>query len=285
MDLLSVFKRGSANSASADPAPSLDTVATARKRARQRLIGATILVIIAVIGFPLVFDSAPRSVAVDVPIDIPRKEGAPPLAMPSARPSAGSASAPVTPDDGAGGAIAGADGVITEGNGEGGRELKPPVPDVRASMGQPGPPHVAHKVEKPVEKAAPKVAEKVAEKATEKPADKPVAKAADDASRARALLENKPVAKVEPAPAAAAAKPAVDTRYAIQVAAFSSEPSAQDMRSKLEKAGVKSYTQVVDTPQGKRIRVRVGPFGSRDEAERAAGKIKSAGLPSSIVPL
>lgn len=87
-------------------------------------------------------------------------------------------------------------------------------------------------------------------------------------------------------PSAAAPKPAAaDSRFAIQVAAFSGDQAAAEMRGKLEKAGVKSYTQVVETPAGRRIRVRVGPFNSRDEAERAAGKIKAAGLPSSIVPL
>ena len=36
---------------------------------------------------------------------------------------------------------------------------------------------------------------------------------------------------------------------------------------------------------GKRIRVRVGPFATRDEAEKASTKIKSAGLGSAVYTL
>ena len=42
-----------------------------RKRARHRLIGAGVLVLIGVIGFPLLFDTQPRPIAVDIPIEIP----------------------------------------------------------------------------------------------------------------------------------------------------------------------------------------------------------------------
>jgi len=302
MDLLSVFKRGSAGPASVDSAPSLDSVATARKRARQRLVGATILVIIAVIGFPLVFDSAPRPVSVDVPIVIPRKDGAPALAMPSAEVPAdsgvasGAAPAPAsgaTVVAGLGSAASAPASMITEGKDEAGTEIKPPVPDTRAAVGLPGPPHVAKPVKpvKPVEKPVAKAAEKPAERPAIAKVEPAPSRPADDAGKARALLENKPVAKADPAPAppkpapATAATPSGDTRFAIQVAAFSTEPPVQEMRNKLDKAGVKSYTQVIDSALGKRFRVRVGPFASREEAERAAGKIKSAGLPSSIVPL
>ena len=54
-----------------------------RTRARApRLIGAVVLVIVGVIGFPLVFETQPRPIPVDIPIEIPRKDGAPALAMP-----------------------------------------------------------------------------------------------------------------------------------------------------------------------------------------------------------
>ena len=39
----------------------------------------------------------------------------------------------------------------------------------------------------------------------------------------------------------------------------------------------------MDTSAGKRIRVRVGPFASRDQAREAAEKIKSSGLPAPSV--
>ncbi len=54
-----------------------ESIEALRRRAKQRLIGASILVLIGVIGFPLVFDTQPRPIPVDIPIDIPdRGKGA-----------------------------------------------------------------------------------------------------------------------------------------------------------------------------------------------------------------
>jgi DedD protein len=48
---------------------------------------------------------------------------------------------------------------------------------------------------------------------------------------------------------------------------------------------LKTYVHVAETPQGKRIRVRVGPFPTRAEAEKAAAKIKPLDLPAAILTL
>ena len=58
----------SASNFSNSPAESVEVL---RRRARHRLIGATVLVIIGVVGFPLVFDTQPRPVSVDIAVDIP----------------------------------------------------------------------------------------------------------------------------------------------------------------------------------------------------------------------
>jgi DedD protein len=65
----------------------------ARTRARRRLIGAVLLLGIGVIAFPLLFETEPRPIPVDLPIEIPKKDGVAPLAMPSA-PTAASSPAP-----------------------------------------------------------------------------------------------------------------------------------------------------------------------------------------------
>jgi DedD protein len=57
-------------------------VQQARSRARQRLIGATVLLAIGIIGFPLVFETQPRPIPVDIPIEIPKRDALPPLASP-----------------------------------------------------------------------------------------------------------------------------------------------------------------------------------------------------------
>ena len=71
----------------------------------------------------------------------------------------------------------------------------------------------------------------------------------------------------------------------MQVGAFADAGAAQEVRQKLERAGLKTYTQVVNTKDGRRTRVRVGPLDGRGEADKAAGRIKALGLPASVQTL
>ena len=71
----------------------------------------------------------------------------------------------------------------------------------------------------------------------------------------------------------------------VQVGAFADADKAKEVRQKLEKAGLKTYTQVAETKDGKRIRVRVGPFATKAEADKAATKIKALDLPAAILTL
>src|SRR4051812_18019668 len=141
-----------------DPAPDkpriepADAVQQARTRARQRLIGAIVLLAIGIIGFPLVFETQPRPIPVDVPIEIPRRDSLPPLTMPPARAPA----RPAANDVGTHAATAptaaaptpastaartptpvtrSSEGVITESRADAGREVNPPraTPSDRAA--------------------------------------------------------------------------------------------------------------------------------------------------------
>ncbi|HQZ56579.1 MAG TPA: SPOR domain-containing protein, partial [Ottowia sp.] len=78
--------RGKA-AAAETPQESIDSL---RRRARHRLVGAAVLVLLAVIGFPLVFDTQPRPVAVDAPITIPDKDKVAPLRIPQPVPAGAS---------------------------------------------------------------------------------------------------------------------------------------------------------------------------------------------------
>ena len=102
----------------------------------------------------------------------------------------------------------------------------------------------------------------------------------------RALLEGRTPA---PAPAAAAApakaKASKQGRFIVQVGAFADGSKAAEVRGKLERAGLKTYVQVIETKDGKRTRVRVGPFESRDAADKAATRIKGMGLAASVLTL
>ena len=104
----------------------------------------------------------------------------------------------------------------------------------------------------------------------------------DDGRKAQALLEGKDSAQsTASAPSAAAAA----GRFVVQVGAFADAGKAREVRLRVEKAGLKTYTQVAETQEGKRIRVRVGPFGSKAEADKAAARIKGLDLPAAILSL
>src|SRR5687768_7481045 len=60
-----------------------ESIEAMRRRAKHRLIGAAVLVLLAVIGFPLLFDTQPRPISVDIPIDIPDRNKAKPLVAPA----------------------------------------------------------------------------------------------------------------------------------------------------------------------------------------------------------
>jgi DedD protein len=223
------LRRGgsSSQSQSGAPAENLDTV---RKRAKHRLIGAAVLVLVGVVGFPLLFDSQPRPIPVDIAIEIPARQSVKPLATATpASPTPAPSAAPATPAP----------------------DPAPVAPQAAVASVTPVP--AAPAVAVP---AAPRVAE--------------------DSARAKALLEDKPVADVN-AP--------TELRLVVQVGAFADAAKAREVRLKLEKAGLKTYTQVADSKEGKRTRVRVGPFASKAEADQAALKIKALDLPATILSL
>ena len=59
-----------------------ESVEDMRRRAQHRLIGAAVLVALGVIGFPILFDTQPRPIPVDVPIEIPDRNEVAPMMVP-----------------------------------------------------------------------------------------------------------------------------------------------------------------------------------------------------------
>lgn len=226
---MAFFKFRKGGDEHATPAVAPNSVEALRKRAKHRLIGASVLVLLAVVGFPLLFDSQPRPIPVDVAIEIPDKNSVAPLPQKKlviASPSAGQ--------------------VVDE-------EALPPEPKA----------------------PEPKLPAVVAAPAT------PVAPAAEKptASTKANTSANATVAATSTATAASAG------RFVVQIGAFADAPKAREVRQKLEKAGFKTYTQVVETKDGRRIRVRVGPFETKADAAKAADKIKKLDLPTGILEL
>jgi DedD protein len=240
------FRRTPAAAAAAGSSVQTESVEAIRKRAKHRLIGAVVLVLLGVVGFPLLFDTQPRPIADDIPIEIPGQNAVKPLVMPAPAPAASGKVAKPAPEP----ALASEKVLVPD---------KKPEPVAE-------PPPVAKAEPKP--EPAPKPEVQPEPKATAK-----VPSASDEAARAKALLEGKQapgVAKV---------------RLVVQVGAFADAEKAHEVRLKLERAGLKTYTQVANTKDGQRTRVRVGPFSSRAEADKVASKIKSLDLPVAVLTL
>ena len=71
----------------------------------------------------------------------------------------------------------------------------------------------------------------------------------------------------------------------MQVGAYLDDAKVREARAKVEKLGMKTYTQPVDTPTGKRIRVRVGPVATKAEADKLAARLKADGLQAVVLAL
>jgi DedD protein len=272
MDLLSAFKRK--KPAAPDAA---DDVRQARTRARQRLIGAAVLVVAGIVGFPLLFETQPRPIPVDLPIDIPRQDSAAPLVLsPSPASAARSESLPAAKSDRVG------DRVIDETSADAGRELAPAA-STSAAAGQGASASEAARAAARAPAEAASKAKPSGATATSAAVPKTTDAAADDGARAKSLLEGKTVASGPASPPAPAA--AGTARFVVQVGAFADAAAVKATRAKVERLGLVTYTQVAETPAGARTRVRVGPFSTRAEAERAAARIKAADLPTVILTL
>jgi DedD protein len=86
----------------------------------------------------------------------------------------------------------------------------------------------------------------------------------------------------EPAPAPA---PAIPGRggWAVQVGAFGSAASAAKLVNQLQEAGYKAYVSPVSRSGKTLHRVRVGPEAERSEAESLVAGLKVRGLPATVV--
>lgn len=287
---------------------SVDPVLPEKKRARRRLIGAVALVLAVVIVLPMILDSEPRPLADDIAIQIPSKDGKDAAASSASvdKPKAAAAEPkeefvdPATMNAGAEKpAIAPGAPAMPSG----------PANAPLAQAAKPSTPATPAVAEKPVAKSEVKAEAKTESKAevkadtkadvkdsktAAKPAEhkddhkKDVKEAAkpkaadkpDDAARALAILEGKPAAAdKKPAPT-----PAAGGKFVIQVAALATQEKIDELRGKLNGAGIKSYTQKVATQSGDRTRIRVGPFASRDEADKMRAKINKLGLNATVVP-
>eukprot|EP00918_Siedleckia_nematoides_P041843 GHVU01091154.1.p1 GENE.GHVU01091154.1~~GHVU01091154.1.p1 ORF type:complete len:444 (+),score=63.83 GHVU01091154.1:343-1674(+) len=88
-----------------------------------------------------------------------------------------------------------------------------------------------------------------------------------------------------PKPTAASKAPAEDLAtvgsapgFYINVGLFADESNARKAQSRLLNEGLPAFRQTLDGAKGTRVRVRVGPYASRSQAEAAATTVKALGL-------
>ena len=283
MGLTTFFKRktpGDATTGTRRTTPTFDAVEKVRTRTRQRLIGAVVLLTIGVIGFPLLFESQPRPIPVDIPIEIPRQDSVPALVLPAQRREAAAAPA----DAKASGLV---EGVGVAGAGvtrESPADLMPSS-EPSASAGSVTPSLASSQSVRGKVEVVPGKPASAAETSAANRAPLPPVKVASDVAAGRAPL---PTATPEVATASGSAPESASEgspRFVVQVGAFADPAAARELRSKMEKLGLKTYTQVAETSAGKRIRVRLGPFATRAEADKAKTRSKDAGIAAVVLTL
>ncbi len=261
-----VKARRTRRSESSEAQEPLDPALPEKRRARRRLIGATALVLAAIIGLPMIFDSEPKPFSDEIAIQIPARDAPatrqstpslPPLEL--SPPVVEKPSIPVTP-------VA---------------PIKSEASAPVAKTSLPEPVQAEKEVKKevaPKEAAKENTKEIAKEKANDKANDKSKDKSNNKAS-------NKTESTKQSDSKNTKSNRDLPIRYVLQVAAVENKAKADDMQEKLKKAGIKSYTQKIPTSAGDRIRIRVGPFVNKEEAEKMRARLRKLGLNGSLQPV
>lgn len=238
-----------------------------RTRTRRRLIGAGVLVTGAVVLLPMALESNPRPPSAPVTIDMPGRPGVAGPAVDALAPRA----APLRAGEVA---ASGADLPVLVPGVESGASAAPSAERSAATVAAKpvAVPRPAPRVDAP----APRKLAAPVKTAADKPA--PTKSAHADA---KAHAERKD-ARAEGKAASATKKPA-EARVFVQVGAYAEANTVKSVRQRVDKLGMKSHEQTVETASGQRTRVRLGPFASREEADRAAAKLRAGGLGATVV--
>jgi DedD protein len=227
-----------------------------KKRARRRLVGAAVLCLGLAAGLPFLFDAEPKKGTKAIE-DVSVKVAKPTVTAPTSAPATDAVS-PVA-----------ATGVV------------PSKDDVSKDIPKEEPKYEP----KPDAKNEAKVETKAETKAETKVEPKKPAQSTTVSDLIAKADRPKESVKGEKSSVAAAEKTKSDkaSKYLVQIGAFGSSTGAQEQVKRAAAIGLKAFTEDVDTNSGKRIRVRVGPFSSKDAADQAREKLKGAGIDSALI--
>lgn len=259
-----------------DPSSPLDPTEAAKTRARRRLIGAIALALAAIVFVPMLFDRSQAPEVDDIAVQVPDRnspfEGRKGVPDPSRT--------PLVPSTALGAPASAPAPIEKDANAPAARTDDAPSVVETAHEAKVAPKEkFAEKAEKPVDKGRPVDAKGIEAKSIEAK-DKAAKPTTADDPRALAALEGKTLPNAASSDQAEAGK-----SFAVQIAAFSAVDRARGLRDQLVSNGLKAYTEPLSTAQGPRTRVRLGPYATRDAAERAKQKLKTMKLDGSIVAL
>lgn len=293
------FTAQRANGVDAVPLTEADVEAT-RTRARRRLIGMLVLVGAGVLGFPWLFETKPRPMSQDIQVVQAGQAVDAPVVPTAGRASSGRvavasvvepAEKEVIEDDAP--VVASAPQVVkpavvpTPTSTKVTSSAAPKVAAVTSETKKPEPKVVAETKVSPKPKAESKTEPKAPERKADSKSDIKTATAKSDKPSDKDKQVDKSGKPADKATDKAADKSTdkSSARYVVQFGAFAEVKSAQDARMKVEKLGIKTYSQQIDTPDGKRIRVRIGPFADKAEADKAMATLRKAGLTGAVLTL
>ncbi len=224
----------------------VDPALPQKKRARHRLIGAIALCLLAAIVVPLLLDAEPTWPSSEVAIVIPSRDT--PLPARVAETKAG---------DAKGGEAKPSDSKSTDSKGTDAKSNDAKGTDAKGTDAKGSDAKSAD-----------------AKSADAKPADPKSAKAEPrkDGKDEIAQLAD-----------AAQARAKGEGRYLLQVGAYANESGAAIAVDRVQATGLRAFTEKIKTDRGDRVRVRVGPFTTRDAAEQARTQLQAAGVQAAMI--
>ena len=111
-------------------------------------------------------------------------------------------------------------------------------------------------------------------------------KAAADQTAAEKTAAEKAAPKEKSAaePRRSTAEKADTRQFVVQIAALADADKAREIQQELAARGLRAYTERIKAGNGEVTRVRVGPFPSREAAEKERARLKSLGFEGNVAP-
>jgi DedD protein len=235
-----------------------------RRRANRRLLGASVLLLIAIIAVPMFLEREPPPLPDNVDVRIPAVDGSKfEPKMPDAK--KGAAAVPELP-------------AITEPSGA--QAGAPPVAAVASAAAAAGAVAakglVTRESQMEAAKEALKEAPVVPPKAAAKETPKEAAKAPEKAAEKPAPVAAKETAKEAPRKLG---------QLVVQLIAVRDASAAKETYDKARALKFPTYTETLDVTNGKVTRVRVGPYDTKAAAEKARAKLAQSGFEAKVITL